>query len=62
MNLKQALNRIEELERRLRELEARPQQVHHYYYYSIPTLTPQPYYPQINPNNPWIVACDNQTQ
>jgi hypothetical protein len=34
MNLKQALKRIEELERKVSELEARPpQQIHNHYHY-----------------------------
>jgi hypothetical protein len=43
MNLKQAMKRIEELERKVRELEARPpQQVHHHYHQPQP-LIGQPY-------------------
>lgn len=33
MNLKQAMKRIEELERKVRELEARPIQQNHYHYH-----------------------------
>ncbi len=59
MNLKEALTRIEELERKVRELEARPaQQVHYHYgvpqpqYFPVipqPSLTPpfQPHWPQV---------------
>lgn len=54
MNLKQALERIEALERRVKELEARPEHVHHHYpldptrfqplppQWPQPPLTPQP--------------------
>jgi hypothetical protein len=38
MNLQQALKRIEELERRVRELETRPTEHHHHHY-------PQPLWP-----------------
>ena len=51
MNLKQALKRIEALEARVRELEARPPYQIHYHYEQ-----PQPqYYPQIPtyPVCPW---------
>ena len=65
MNLKQALKRIDELERRVRELEARPQQVIHYHTHEaspvFPMPSPQPIAP--NPWNPltppWIVTCGN---
>jgi hypothetical protein len=49
MNLKQALKRIEELERKVRELEARPpQQVHHHYHQH----QPQPLIGQPVPQQP----------
>ena len=54
MNLKQAIKRIEELERRVRELESRPNIVTHYHYaqqpiygnpISLPTTQPRPFEP-----------------
>lgn len=48
MNLEQALQRIEELERRVRELESRPvQHIHHHYApqpIAVPVYEPQPYW------------------
>ena len=45
MNLEQALKRIEELEERVRKLEAEPKEVHHHYppnqYPSYPQPLPQ---------------------
>lgn len=42
MNLKQAIERIEKLERRVRELESRPHVERHYYYQTPPL---QPFFP-----------------
>lgn len=39
MTLKEAQQRIEDLERKVKELEARPQEVHHHYH--PPTVQPQ---------------------
>ena len=47
MTLKEALERIEALERKVRELESRPTIQYHYHQY------PAPYYP-IFPNPIWI--------
>jgi hypothetical protein len=49
MTLKDALKRIEELERKVRELEARPAQQMHYHYYWQQPVYQQPILPQ-----PWI--------
>lgn len=50
MNLKQALQKIEELERRVKELEARPMgETHHHYHYNYT----QPQYQPVNPIYPW---------
>lgn len=63
MNLKQALERIEALERRVRELEARPEQHVHYHThpvapsYAQPYYAPQPLYPPLLPQVPWVVTC-----
>ncbi len=54
MKLKQALERIAELERKVKELEARPQQVIHYHYETIPYIAPAP-----QPWQPWIVTCSS---
>jgi hypothetical protein len=43
MTLKDAMKRIEELERRLKELEAQPRQVFEYHYHQ--PAQPMPYYP-----------------
>lgn len=51
MNLKQAMKRIEELERRVKELEAQPKQVFEYHYHQ-PAYQPQPWYPP-QPVYPW---------
>jgi hypothetical protein len=54
MNLKQALQRIEQLERRVKELEAKPMgETHHHYHYHQPQY--QPYNP-LYPYQPW---CGN---
>ena len=55
MNLKQALERIEALERRVRELEARPEQHIHYHTHPAqqPYPAPLPQYPYPNPVLPW---------
>ena len=49
MNLKEAIKRIEELERKVRELEARPPQEYHFHYgnpYFVPVYNQQaPCYP-----------------
>ena len=44
MKLKDALKRIEELERKVAELEARPAQIHHHYHQHQPLIEPQPLY------------------
>ena len=44
MNLKQAKQRIEELERRVKELEARPPQQNHYHYYPHPLIGGWPWW------------------
>lgn len=58
MNLKQALERIEALERRVKELEARPpvQQNYHYHYETGPAF---PHYPIWSPNTQptWGTTC-----
>jgi hypothetical protein len=57
MTLKDALKRIEELERKVRELEARPAQVFEYHYHQpAPAYAPQyPQYPyQPYPWQPYI--------
>ena len=58
MNLQKALKRIEELERRVKELETRPaQQIH---YHSVPAwpVQPDPYYiPQPQWYPPIEVTC-----
>lgn len=57
MTLKQALKRIEELEKRVRELEARPP-VHHYYHYRPYLTLPQPTITQpTQPWGPWEITC-----
>jgi hypothetical protein len=50
MNLKQALARIEELERKVKELEARPAQQIHYHTHQPPTY--QPFMPTVYPTWP----------
>lgn len=69
MTLKQAIKRIAELERRLRELEERPAPMieHHYHYYGVPQPYPvfipapqpvwQPPYPYLGPALPCIITC-----
>lgn len=54
MDLKQAMERIEQLERRVKELEAHPAQHIHYHTHPspLPYIPPQ-YIPPQNPNNPW---------
>ena len=61
MNLKQALQRIEELERKVKELEARPRQQIHYHYTQPPYVQP-PYVPETNvqPWKPYIVYCAHE--
>lgn len=56
MNLKQALERIEALERRVKELESRPEQHIHYHQYPAPAYT-QPEYTSPLPQVPWVVTC-----
>ena len=54
MNMKEALKRIEELERRVKELEAQPkQEIHYHNYPALPHYVPPsyPWYPQ--PVLPW---------
>ena len=56
MKLAQALKRIEELERRVKELESVPKQAIHYHTHQAPVvphfdLVPIPVYPA--PYNPW---------
>ena len=49
MKLKDALKRIEELERKVKELEAHPKQTFKYHYFHQPAYMPpqpQPMYPQ----------------
>ena len=53
MNQKEALKRIEELERRVLELEARPLTQNHYHYHYPQQPAQIPTYPQ----QPWIVYC-----
>ena len=48
MTLEQAKKRIEELERKVKELEARPATQHWHYHYP-----PQPYYPSYPNYQPW---------
>jgi hypothetical protein len=50
MNMKQALQRIEELERKVAELQAREPTVIHYHYNPAPA---QLYQPQPWPLQPW---------
>lgn len=56
MNLKKALERIEALERKVKELEARPMQKYHTHYHNEPPvyqpLLPQPILPTY-PFVPW---------
>lgn len=54
MTLKDALKRIEELERKVRELEARPQVHHHYYGQQNPQYPF--YYPPVSVPSVW---CGN---
>lgn len=56
MNLKQALQRIEELEKRVKELEARPVEQHFHFPQAplYPQYVPIPMYPQ--PWSPWYVT------
>ena len=50
MNMKEALQRIEELERKVRELEARPpQHLHYHYNWQQPTYAPMLPQPWIGP-------------
>lgn len=55
MNLKQALQRIEELERKVKELEARPAQQTHIHYHNQPPFY-QPILPHPITPAPWIPA------
>ena len=64
MNLKEAMKRIEELERKVRELEARPvymPMLQYIPYYIPPTYIPSliPYYPSTPMpwQPPWIITC-----
>jgi hypothetical protein len=45
MTLKQALKRIEELENRVKQLEAAPKQEYHYHYHTPAYVPLQPYQP-----------------
>lgn len=56
MKLKEALKRIEELERKVRELEARPPQVLEYHFHT-QYVYPVPQYPllPVSPQ-PWLPA------
>lgn len=58
MNLKQALKRIEELERKVRELEARPREVHHYHH-QVPQFIPAFPPPAPQPSFP-LIWCDSR--
>jgi hypothetical protein len=49
MTLKDALKRIEELERKVAQLEARPFGEHHYHYHYGAPQTPAPTYPWSSP-------------
>lgn len=61
MKLKDALKRIEELERKVKELEARPAQHLHYYYHQQPSYYPTyPYYqpwPTIPQGPTWTIGA-----
>lgn len=65
MNLKEALKRIEQLEREVEQLKARkPEEVHnHFYYHNPPNVYPyipqQPQFPPWNPLTPWCGAATN---
>jgi hypothetical protein len=59
MNLKEAMERIEALERRVRELEARPSIANHYHYYQpqpLPAQGPIWVAPQPAPP-PYTIMC-----
>ena len=66
MNLKKALERIEALERKVKELEARPTTQIHYHTHQAPFI--QPYYgqPTFVPVQPWMqpmeITCGNSVQ
>lgn len=47
MKIKDALKRIEELERKILELEARPQIVYHNHYHTYPNPALYPFIPQL---------------
>jgi len=65
MNLKEALKRIEELEARVKMLEAQPKQEIHYHNYPAVMPPVQPFNPFLTPptptpmpwNPPWTVTC-----
>lgn len=63
MDLKQALQRSDKLERKVKELEARPAQTHIHYHNALPAYTHPPYAPiqplwPTTPNIPWYeVTC-----
>lgn len=67
MNLKQALKRIEELERRVQLLEARQPAEYHYHFPQQPIYAPLPVYPaplqpwQPAPWNPWYITTAGAT-
>ena len=64
MNLKEAMKRIEELERRVRELEARPKQEIHYHTHQAPYVAPfqpLPAYPFIPHFPTWTPVCGAHT-
>ncbi len=53
MNLKEAMKRIEELERKVKELESRPAQQIHYHTHQAPYVAPsQPLQPYWTPTTP----------
>jgi hypothetical protein len=53
MNLKQAMQRIEELERKVKELEARPEQHIHYHTHPVSPVYPTPITYPVQPFMPW---------